>query len=154
MVISGYFDSKFLSLQGFPTFSLQSPLASVQRIKNTIIIWVRISSWTGQQGHTTTPLTLHSVTTAGSFQMIIVKCKKVVNVYTQVQSVNILELILSKSTKQYQVWNHLHLILACGSNCLKMGAVFIKILLIKRNYADAVNTQFFFKLILWKKYLA
>ena len=75
--------------------------------------------------------------------MIIVKCKKVVNFYTQVQSVNILELILSKSTKQYQVWNNFHLILACGSNCLKMGAIFIKILLIKRNYADAMNTQFF-----------
>ena len=57
----------------------------------------------GTQGHTTTPLTLRLVTTAGSFQMIIVKCKKVVNFYTQVQSVNILELILSKSTKQYQV---------------------------------------------------
>ena len=59
------------------------------------------------------------------------------------QSVNILELILSKSTKQYQVGNNFYLILACGSNCLKMGAVFIKILLIKRNYADAMNTQFF-----------
>ena len=54
-------------------------IASVQRMKNTIIIEVnmlpqiKISSWTGWHGHTTSPLTHHTVTTAGSYSVFIAK---------------------------------------------------------------------------------